>query len=329
MTTRAIEFDSDLDYAIRATVTGLLDEWNLPELAGPVEIRKMSGGASNVNLQVLANGAVWALRVCAPDAARWGVIRAAAIQAQRDAAVLGLAPDIIATHLPDGHFLSEFVDGRTVTSEFVREGQLLPRIAGALRALKLGSTTSRDFSPFDDLRTFLELGDAEGADVADELSEFLAAALRIEALFETRDAPRGFCHSDLVPQNFIDLGDSLKMVDFDYAGNGWVSFELGSFACQAELTDDETREFLGAYDPEFDAAQLARVELMRAIAGVREALWCFMAEPILASSTKPLDGWTYASHASRNLAQARKVMGPDRLSTYLTEARYVRPGALF
>ena len=326
---RNISFDPDLDEATRATLEDLLAGWPQTSALGDITVTKLSGGASNVNVRVSAGENAWAVRVCAPEASRWGVLRAAAIQAQQDAAVLGLAPEIFATRLPEGHFLSEFVDGTTVTSEYVREAGLIPRIAQTLRALKLGTTTSRDFSPFDDFRTFLELGDAEGANVANDLAEFIAAVVRVEALFQTRDAPRGFCHSDLVPQNFLLTPEGLKMVDFDYAGNGWVAFELASFACQAELDAEETEQLLSSYDPDVDDGGRARVELMRMVAGVREALWCYMAEPILSASTKPLDGWTYSQHAARNLGQAKLTIGDGGLDRYLKEARNVRPGALF
>ncbi len=329
MTQHTLDFAPDVDAASRSLATTLLTQWNVLPTGASARISRLSGGASNVNLRVQTESADWALRLCDPLAERWGVDRAAAIQAQSDAAVLGLAPTIVAQNLPDGHFLSQFIEGVTVTSEYVREADLLAPIGHTLRTLNEGTTAGRVFSPFDDLGTFVEFGDGDGVGFAQQITEELAAVKRIQSLFETRDAPRGFCHSDLVPQNFIQTGDGLVLVDFDYAGTGWIAFELASFCCQAQLDADETHALLVAYDPSYDAGQAARVELMRAIAGIREAAWAHMAEPILSGSTAPLDGWTYQGYAANNLAQARGVLADGRLEEYLKAAREVREGARF
>lgn len=324
-----VTFDPSLSSVTRERILSVIGELGLPELAGDLTVTCLSGGASNVNVRVDANSRSWALRICAPDAARWGVNREAAITAQKDAAALGLAPKIVASVLPEGHFLSEFVTARTVTSQLVRQENLIPLIARTLSDLKKGTTNSRDFSPFDDLRTFVELGDADGVTAPDDLQNLLSAVFRIEALFSNRDVPRGFCHSDLVPQNFLWLDDRLMMVDFDYAGNGWVAFELASFACQAELNPDETEHFLSSYDPGLDDGQRARVELMRVVAGVRDGAWALMAEPYLDQETIPLEGWTYRQYAENNFAQARAVVESGQFAHYLKKARDVAPTARF
>ena len=140
--------------------------------------------------------------------------------------------------------------------------------------------------------------------------------------------PTAFCHSDLVPQNFLLTADGFRMVDWDYAGQGWVAFEMASFCCQAGLDPAETEELLTAYDPRLDDSQRARVELMRLTAGVREAAWATMAEPILAEHTTPMPGWTYTGYAAANLEQAGIVVAAG-FDALLDTARTVRPGARF
>jgi hypothetical protein len=63
----------------------------------------------------------------------------------------------------------------------------------------------------------------------------------------------------LVPQNFILTADGLKLIDFDYAGYGWVAAELASAVPQFEMTDVETEHFLKLYDPAVEDAQRARL----------------------------------------------------------------------
>ena len=64
--TQRIDFDPELDDLTRSTIVELVDEWRLPELDGALEVQKLSGGASNVNVRIRSAHGVWALRVCAP-----------------------------------------------------------------------------------------------------------------------------------------------------------------------------------------------------------------------------------------------------------------------
>lgn len=325
---RSYRCEAGIDDALEAQAVEFLER-HVPDLLGPaVHLARLTGGASNVNLRVTCGTATYALRLCDPDAVRWAVDRAAAVRAQRDAAAMGLAPDVVRAELPSGHYLAEFVPGVQLTPELLREDRYLTLVARTWRRLNAGSTTARTFSPFDDARTFIEYADADAAARPPRLDEMLAALLRVEALFANRPAPRGFCHSDSVPQNYLLVGDALKMVDFDYAGMGWTAFELGSLCCQSELDDRQTDTLLRAYDPDADAGQRARVELMRFVAGVREATWAVMAEPHLGYKTTPLDGWTYQGHARRNIRQAAQVIDSGAFDAYLAEARTVRDGAM-
>jgi thiamine kinase-like enzyme len=318
----------DVSSEVREQAIGFLDEHAADTVSGDVTIGVLTGGASNVNLKVSTSSGAFALRLCDPDGVRWGVDRAAAIHAQQDAAAMGLAPRIVAHELPSGHYLAEFVEGPQLTPDMLRDPEELRLVARTWRELNAGTTAARTFSPFDDARTFIEYADADGAPRPARLDEMFAALLRIEALFANHPAPRGFCHSDSVPQNYLKSGSRLKMVDFDYAGMGWTAFELGSLCCQAELDESQTNALLSAYDPDADEAERARVELMRFVAGIREATWALMAEPHLGYKTAPLDGWTYEGHARRNIGQASQVIDSGAFETYLKAARRVRDGAL-
>jgi len=322
-------YADDVPDDVRRQVEELHAQWPQVRLAGDVHVSRLTGGASNVNLALRTDDGAFALRLCMPESARWGVDRAAAIQAQLDAAALGLGPEMLAHRLPEGHHLSRFVDGAVLTADSLRTDRAIPVVARTLRRLNTGSTSGRSFSPFDDLRTFVEHGSAEHADYPADTDDLLAKVLRTEALFRTREAPRGFCHSDLVPGNFIRSSEEhFTLVDFDYAGVGWIAFELASFACQLALDPAETEELLSAYDPGTDDGQRARVRLMRFVAGVREAMWAYMAEPILGAHTAPADGWTYRGYATANLHQARQAIDCD-FDGLLDQARRIRDGALF
>ena len=68
------------------------------------------------------------------------------------------------------------------------------------------------------------------------------------------------CHNDLLTANFIlDDGDVLRIIDWEYAGMGDRYFDLGNFAVNNELDDEDEERLLDAYFGEPpDAAPAAR-----------------------------------------------------------------------
>src|SRR5699024_10064088 len=102
----AIIFDEGINESIRIKTLDLLAEWGLPK-AEKLTVTPLSGGASNTNLKLDSGVEAWHMRICANDPDRWGVDRKAAIIAQQDAAALGFAPPILASTLPEGHYLAE------------------------------------------------------------------------------------------------------------------------------------------------------------------------------------------------------------------------------
>jgi len=114
------------------------------------------------------------------------------------------------------------------------------------------------------------------------------------------------CHNDLLNANFIDDGQRIRIVDWEYAGMGDPFFDLGNFSINHELGADEDAALLAAYDGPDHAsdqpARLARLTLMRVVSDFREAMWGVLQQGI---STLDVDFVAYAGdHFDRLLAEA-------------------------
>ena len=134
-----------------------------------------------------------------------------------------------------------------------------------------------------------------------------AAAERIESAPAFRDEPVVLCHDDLLPANFIDTPDGIRLVDWEYAGMGSRWFDLGNFAVNNELGPAEEEAFLTAYlGAPPAAADLAALRLMRLMSDFREAMWGVVQRAI---SDLDVDFEQYATkHFDRLLAG---VDGPE------------------
>ena len=133
----------------------------------------------------------------------------------------------------------------------------------------------------------------------------MTAGRRIERAL--LDAPLALapCHNDLLNANFIDDGERIRIVDWEYAGMGDLFFDLGNFSINHELTPEQDATFLCAYDRTDapDPARLARLTLMRVVSDFREAMWGVLQQAI---STLDVDFVEYADeHFDRLLRQRR------------------------
>jgi thiamine kinase-like enzyme len=134
-----------------------------------------------------------------------------------------------------------------------------------------------------------------------------AMGARIEAApIFVNEAPV-LCHNDLLPANFIDSPDGVRLVDWEYAGMGNRWFDLGNFAVNNELGRDEEEAFLTAYlGAPPSPADLAALRLMRLMSDFREAMWGVVQTAI---SGLDFDFAGYATkHFDRLLAAAE---GPE------------------
>jgi thiamine kinase-like enzyme len=242
-----------------------------PQLgAADGELEPLSGGITNRNYRARLGGAEYVVRLPGKDTALLGISRDAERIANAAAADLGIAPAVVAYF--DDCIVTRFVPCRAVTA-----AELAAAPEEAARALR----AFHDRGPRLPVRFWVpELIDTYAAIVADrgralplEYDQAREVARLIAAVRPPTDpAP---CHDDLLTANLIrDLGGSLLLVDWEYAGMGDRLFDLGNLSVNNDFDEDADeralRAYLGAVP---DAGVTAALRLMRVMSDVREAIW--------------------------------------------------------
>lgn len=315
--------------SVRIQAMELLDGWKFQSDADSLYIEPLEGGLNNVNLIISDTTNRWVLKIRPPDYEMFGTDQVSSLQAQRCAALLGIAPKVSVAHDSDGHFVSEFIVGETLRPESARKNDLYGEVIKTLHTLHGGQCSCRDFSIFDDIRLFMRSVDEANIDYPSGFSDLLGVAFNLENRLTSTNAPRGFCHNDLVPQNFISCGDGLRLVDFDYAGNGWIAVDLASATSQFEMSEDEVELFLRLYDEALDDGQRARVAALRFCNNLREVSFTLFAEPLLSDKVTTLSDLNFTTHREFNLEQAQRATSDPVFGEKCEAASMVRAGALF
>jgi thiamine kinase-like enzyme len=129
-----------------------------------------------------------------------------------------------------------------------------------------------------------------------------------------RPEPEVPCHNDLLNANFIDDGASIRIVDWEYAGMGDRFFDLGNFAVNHQLTDEDEGWLLSAYFGRLVSSQYARLRLMRIMSDFREAMW-----GVLQQAISELD-FDFEGYAGKHFDRLLTAAGDARYDDWLRQA---------
>ena len=301
------EADPILGGELRDELVGAMQR--VPELAGAeLTLRPLSGGITNRNFLVEPAGRRdrYVIRLAGNDTHLLGISREVEHAATVAAAGVGVGPEVTAFIRPEGYLLTRFIEGSPVSDEAVHTRETIARVAASLRRIHDGPAIPGLFVPLRIVEAYRALAVARGVPIPPEYELAAALGRRIELAFLLNPAELRPCHNDLLNANFIDDGERIRIVDWEYAGMGDPFFDLGNFSINHELTADEDEVLLAAYDvasPASDrVARLARLTLMRTVSDFREAMWGVLQQGI---STLDVDFVGYAAeHFDRLLAGA-------------------------
>jgi thiamine kinase-like enzyme len=231
----------------------------------------LGGGITNHNLKVEVDGEHFVLRVAGKDTNLLGIDRRVELAATEAAAALGVGPDVVEFVEPEGWLVTRFIDGEIPPPERMREPEMLVRVAAALRAFHDAPAIPGAFDSFRVVEIYRQTALDRGGSVPEVFEWAHAIARKIEARRAT-DAPVP-CHNDLLNANFLDAGERLRIVDWEYAGMGDRFFDLANFSINHELDSGQSAALLAAYFGEVRDEDLQALQLMRFMSDFREAMW--------------------------------------------------------
>jgi thiamine kinase-like enzyme len=267
----------------------------------------LGGGITNHNLKVDVDGERFVLRVAGKGTNLLGIDRVVELAATETAAALGIGPDVAQFVEPEGWLVTRFIDGGIPPVEQMRQPDMLGRVAAALRAFHDGPEIPGTFDSFRVVEVYCRTAIDRGGTVPETYEWAHEVAGRIEAK-RSGGAPVP-CHNDLLNANFLDDGERLRIVDWEYAGMGDRFFDLANFSINHELDATQSETLLGAYFGEVRRADLEALELMRFMSDFREAMW-----GVVQSAVSELD-FEFESYASEHFERLRRTaMSPAFLA---------------
>ena len=275
---------------------------SLPCWQNRVEIEPLSGGMTNLNFKVTDGDQQYVVRFGEDDPIHL-ISRRNEIASCQAAYAVGVSPELV--YHEAGILVVRFVEGRVFGEADVRDDHNLERIIELLKIFhseipKQFNQVAVMFWVFQVLRHYHNLL-VQGKSVhAARLSELADINRQLELAVGPIDVVFG--HNDLLPANFIDDGDRIWLIDFDYAGFNSPLFDLSNLASNNELGETQERAMLEQYfERSPDQAMLRSYNAMKCASLLRETMWSMVSE---LNSRVDMD---FADYTQKNLARFESV----------------------
>jgi thiamine kinase-like enzyme len=291
-------------------VLGRVSTWK----GRPTAVSELSGGLTNTNYLVEAEGDRYVVRIPGASTELLAVDRENERHNAAAASTTGVSPRIVEVLEDLDVMVIEYIEGMTMSPERLRAREMVPRVAASLRRLHAGPRFLNDFDMFRLTEFYLRVCAEHEVRIPDGFAEHRDDVATIERTLAVRPVPTVPCHNDLLAENYIDDGSQLWIVDFEYSGNNDPTFELGDTAQECGFDADLRAGLCEAYFGGATLALLARMDLQAVMADVGWTLWAAIQAKI---SSIDFDFWGWAEE---RWARASDVFADEGFGRLLADA---------
>ena len=256
-----------------------------------VAITPLSGGLTNSNFKVEVDGTPCFVRVPCASTELLAVNRENEHHNSKAAHEAGAGPKVL-YYLPEYCVMVlEFLNGKTMSKDSLNQSGMPARMAQAIQKLHAGPRFLTDFNMFRLAEYYLQICDEHEITTPDGYIERMSTVATIEQAMSVNPLATVPCNNDLLAENYIDDGNQLWLIDYEYSGNNDPTFELGNTCQEMQFDDSQIEEVCAAYFGEATADKIARMKLNMIMSDVGWGLWAAIQAKI---STIEFDFWGWA-----------------------------------
>ncbi len=271
------------------------------------------GGLTNLVYKISLDGEAYILRI-AGEGTDEIIDRVIEKHNARVAANAGMSADVLFFDASDGLMLASYIPGETMSAEkFTNSAGSAARAA---RAFKIIHTCGQEFKfrfeLFAMMDDYLKVLDDLGATLPDGYHDVVHEAQAVRRAIDAHPADLVPCHCDPLCENFIDDGERMWIIDWEYSGMNDPLWDLGDLSIEAGFTEAQDREMMEAYfDNQPTEAQFARMVIYKAMADLLWTLWGLIQH----ANNNPVDDfWAYSIG---RFERCKKLMASPEFTRHL------------
>jgi thiamine kinase-like enzyme len=264
-----------------------IDDWRDKSVAA----QPIHGGLTNSNYRVDVDGTPYVVRIPGEATELLAVNRENEYYNTKAAAEAGVGAKV-AHYLPDLQVMVlEYIHGETMSIAALQRPGMPTRVAQSLKLLHAGPRFLTDFNMFRLTEYYLKIVDEYEVRIPPGYRDRMQTVYEIERAMQVHPLPTVPCNNDLLAENYIDDGQILRTIDFEYSGNNDPTFELGNTCQEQQYDEPRLAEMCAAYFGELYPDKLARMKLNMIMSDVGWTLWAAIQAKI---SKIEFDFWGWA-----------------------------------
>jgi len=262
------------------------------------------GGLTNLVHRVEARGAAVIVRIPGEGTESY-IDRAVEVHNARAAHASGVAPEVLWADAASGAMVTRAIPGiETMTPEGFRTPGRPARAGLALAQLHGSGQTFRfRFELFAMIEYYLKVLAGKTVTLPEGYHDVVTAAGPAGDALSRHPAALAPCHCDPLCENFLDDGQKMWVVDWEYSGMNDPLWDLGDLSVEAGMDADQESELLQAYFGRTPtAAEIGRVVIYKAMCDLLWTLWGLIQ---LADANPAMD---FRAYADGRFARCRALM---------------------
>lgn len=197
--------------------------------------------------------------------------------AAREAAKALVSPELIHADAETGVMVTRFIEGaRTMSPDAFRADPGSVRRTGeAFRQLHhSGAQFPFTFNLFSMIDDYLSLLSNKQVALPEGYYDVVARAENVRTVLAARPLPSVACHCDPLCENFLDTGERIWIVDWEYSGMNDPMWDLGDLSVEAGFDAAQDAALLKAYcGGAPDPSDHARMVIYKAMCDLLWTLW--------------------------------------------------------
>ncbi|MER8553399.1 phosphotransferase family protein [Mesorhizobium sp. M0189] len=286
----------------------------IPMLAGYDGPLERLGGLTNL----VFRGKDFCLRIPGKGTEEY-INRANEAVAAREAAKAGVSPEVLHVDAETGVLVTRFIaSAETMSPEKFKTRPGSPARAGkAFRKLHTsGAVFPFRFELFAMIDDYLKVLSTKDVALPAGYHDGVREAETVRSALAAHPLPIVACHCDPLCENFLDTGDRMWIVDWEYSGMNDPLWDLGDLSVEGQFDAAQDEEMMLAYfGGEPRPAERARIVIYKAMCDLLWTLWGL----IQLANKNPVDD--FRAYADGRFARCKALMETPEFSRHLAAVR--------
>lgn len=239
--------------------------------------------------------------------------------AAREAAKAGVSPDLLHVDGKTGVMVTRFItDAETMSPEKFKMRPGSPARAGeAFRKLHTsGAVFPFRFELFAMIDDYLKVLSTKDVALPAGYHDVVREAETVRSALAANPVPLTACHCDPLCENFLDTGERMWIVDWEYSGMNDPLWDLGDLSVEGKFDAAQDEEMMRAYfGAEPTPVERGRVVIYKAMCDLLWTLWGL----IQLANNNPVDD--FRAYADGRFSRCKALMETPEFSGHLAAVR--------